>query len=50
VLTLGDNNPATSFKLDNSAIAKDNYNTIREFGARLIALWDVAPVGRSPRR
>ncbi|HEX7945901.1 MAG TPA: TonB-dependent receptor [Phenylobacterium sp.] len=39
VLTLGDNNPATSFTLDNSAIADDNYNTVREFGGRLIALW-----------
>lgn len=43
VLTLGDNNPATSFTLDNSAIAKDDYNTIREYGARLEALWEVAP-------
>ena len=42
VLTLGDNNPATSFTLDNSSIAKNNYNTIREFGTRLEALWEVA--------
>ena len=42
VLTLGDNNPATSFKLDNSAFAKNNYNTIREFGTRVEALWQVA--------
>jgi len=43
VLTLGDNNPATSFALDNSAIADDNYNTVREYGGRFIALWEVAP-------
>lgn len=43
VLNLGDNNPATSFKLDNSAIATDDYNTIREYGARVEALWEVAP-------
>lgn len=43
VLTLGDNNPATSYTLDNGAIAKDDYNTIREYGARVQALWEVAP-------
>jgi len=43
VLTLGDNNPATSFTLDNSAIADDDYNTVREYGARLQALWEVIP-------
>lgn len=43
VLTLGDNNPATSYTLNNAAIAEDDYNTIREYGARLIALWEVAP-------
>ncbi|WP_296597317.1 TonB-dependent receptor plug domain-containing protein, partial [Phenylobacterium sp.] len=43
VLTLGDNNPATSYTLDNSSIAKDDYNTIREYGARVQALWEVAP-------
>ena len=43
VLSLGDNNPATSFALDNSSIAEDDYNTIREYGARVQALWEVAP-------
>ncbi|RAK66244.1 TonB-dependent receptor [Phenylobacterium kunshanense] len=43
VLTLGDNNPATSFTLDNSAIAKDDYNTVREYGGRLVAVWEPAP-------
>lgn len=43
VLTLGDNNPATSYTLDNSAIAKNDYNTILEYGTRLEALWQVAP-------
>lgn len=43
VLTLGDENPATSFTLDNSDIAKDDYNTVEEYGARLQALWEVAP-------
>ena len=41
-LTLGDNNPATSFTLDNSAIAKDDYNTVRDMGLRLVGLWDIA--------
>jgi outer membrane receptor protein involved in Fe transport len=41
-LNLGDNNPATSFTLDNSAIAKDDYNTVREYGGRLALLWEVA--------
>lgn len=39
VLTLGDNNPATSFTLDNSALAKDDYNTIEGYGGRLQVLW-----------
>lgn len=42
-LTLGDNNPATSFTLDNSAIAKDDYNTVRDMGFRIVGLWDIAP-------
>ena len=42
-LTLGDNNPATSYKLDNSAIAKKDYNPIREFGGRVQLLWQPAP-------
>lgn len=43
LLTLGDNNPATSFLLDNAAFAKDDYNTVEEYGGRLQALWEVAP-------
>jgi len=42
-LSLGDENPATSYTLDNSAFAKDDYNPIYEYGARLQALWEVAP-------
>lgn len=41
-LGLGDNNPATSFTLDNSAIAKKDYNPIYEFGGRLSVLWEPA--------
>ncbi len=40
VYTLGDNNPATSFALDNSDIAKKDYNSIKEFGGRLQLLWE----------
>jgi outer membrane receptor protein involved in Fe transport len=40
IYTLGDNNPNTSFALNNSDIAKDDYNTIREFGGRLSLLWE----------
>lgn len=39
VLTLGDNNPATSYTLDNSAIAQDDYNTIEGYGGRIQVLW-----------
>lgn len=42
VYTLGDNNPDTSFALDNSDIAKDDYNKIKEFGGRLQLLWEPA--------
>lgn len=38
-LTLGDGNPATSYTLDNAALAKDDYNTIKEYGGRLQLLW-----------
>jgi outer membrane receptor protein involved in Fe transport len=40
IYSLGDNNPATSYALDNSDIAKDDYNTIKEFGGRLGLLWE----------
>lgn len=39
VLSLGDENPDTSFTLDNSGIAKDDYNTIEAYGGRLQVLW-----------
>lgn len=42
VLKLGDNNPLTSFTLNNAALAKDNYNSIDEFGGRLSLLWEPA--------
>lgn len=42
VLNLGDENPLTSFTLNNAAIAKDNYNPIYEYGGRLSLLWDIA--------
>ncbi|PCG09990.1 TonB-dependent receptor [Sphingomonas ginsenosidimutans] len=43
VYSLGDDNPNTSFAVDNSAIAKDDYNSINEYGGRaqlLISPWD----------
>lgn len=40
VYSLGDTNPLTFFNLDNSDIAKDDYNTIREYGGRLQLLWE----------
>jgi len=42
VLNLGDNNPLTSFTLNNASIAQDNYNPVYEYGGRISALWDVA--------
>lgn len=42
-LDLGDSNPATFYTLDNSDIAKDNYNPIYEYGGRLQLLWEPAP-------
>lgn len=42
-LNLGDNNPATSYTLNNASIAKDDYNPIYEYGGRLEALWELAP-------
>jgi outer membrane receptor protein involved in Fe transport len=43
VLNLGDNNPATSFTLNNAAIAKNAYNPIYEYGTRVEALWEPVP-------
>ncbi|PZN95912.1 MAG: TonB-dependent receptor [Alphaproteobacteria bacterium] len=42
VLTLGDNNPLTSFTLNNAAIAKDNYNPVETYGGRLTLRWEPA--------
>jgi outer membrane receptor protein involved in Fe transport len=42
ILTLGDSNPATSLTLDNSSIARKDYNPIYEYGGRLSVLWDIA--------
>ncbi len=42
VLKLGDDNPLTSFTLNNAAIAKDDYNNIDEFGGRLSLMWEPA--------
>ncbi|WP_295525868.1 TonB-dependent receptor [Novosphingobium sp. Chol11] len=42
VLGLGDNNPATSFTLNNAAIAKKDYNPVYEYGGRVSLLWDIA--------
>jgi iron complex outermembrane receptor protein len=42
-LTLGDTNSATNYTLDNSAIAKKDYNPVYEFGGRVQALWEMAP-------
>lgn len=42
VYNLGDNNPNTFFPLDNSDIAKDDYNGIKEFGGRIQILWEPA--------
>ncbi|WP_242129429.1 TonB-dependent receptor [Sphingobium sp. Sx8-8] len=39
-LNLGDKNPSTFYTLDNSNIAKDDYNNIKEFGGRLQILWE----------
>ena len=43
VLQLGDENPATSYALDNSDIAEDDYNPVEQYGFRLQALWEIAP-------
>jgi len=46
VLTLGDSNPATdihTYPLNNSNIAKNNYNPIYEYGGRFQLLWEPAP-------
>lgn len=41
-LTLGDNNPNTKFTLDNSSIAKNDYNDIEAYGGKLQILWQPA--------
>ncbi|HEX7874335.1 MAG TPA: TonB-dependent receptor [Sphingobium sp.] len=42
-LNLGDNNPTTSYTLNNASIAKDNYNPIYEYGGRVQLLWEPDP-------
>lgn len=42
VLALGDDNPATSFALNNASFARDDYNSIDEYGGRLQLLWEPA--------
>ena len=42
ILNLGDDNPDTSFSLNNAAIARKDYNPIYEYGGRLSLLWDIA--------
>ncbi len=41
-LLLGDDNPATSFTLNNQEFVRDNYNSIDEYGGRLSLLWEPA--------
>jgi len=41
-LTLGDNNPLTTYTLNNASIAKEDYNPIYEYGGRIQALWELA--------
>ncbi|BBC73930.1 TonB-dependent receptor [Altererythrobacter sp. B11] len=43
VLSLGDENPDTSWTLDNSAIAEDDYNPLDQYGGRIMVLWEPAP-------
>ncbi len=43
VLELGDENPATSYTLDNTEFVEDDYNTIDQYGARVSLLWEAAP-------
>jgi outer membrane receptor protein involved in Fe transport len=40
ILNLGDENPLTSFTLNNASKAKNNYNSIDEVGGRLSLLWE----------
>ena len=43
VLSLGDENPDTFYVLDNSGIAKNDYNPIEQYGGRLAILWELTP-------
>lgn len=40
VYNLGDTNPLTFYNLSNADIAKDDYNSIKEFGGRIQILWE----------
>ncbi|MDR3412289.1 MAG: TonB-dependent receptor [Formivibrio sp.] len=42
-LNLGDNVSSTTYTLNNSGMAKNNYNPIYEYGTRVEALWEPAP-------
>lgn len=42
-LNLGDSNPLTSYTLNNSAIAKKDYNPVYMYGGRLSVLWEPTP-------
>ncbi|WJS98503.1 TonB-dependent receptor [Novosphingobium humi] len=42
-LNLGDTNPLTSYTLDNSKIAKKDYNPVTMYGGRLSVLWEPTP-------
>lgn len=40
---LGDDNPLTSYTINNDALAEDDYNKLYSYGGRLSALWEIAP-------
>jgi outer membrane receptor protein involved in Fe transport len=40
---LGDEDPETSFTIDNAAMVKDNYNPVTEYGGRAALLYEPAP-------
>jgi outer membrane receptor protein involved in Fe transport len=40
---LGDDNPLTSYTINNDAFVKKDYNTLYSYGGRLSALWEPTP-------
>lgn len=40
---LGDDNPLTSYTINNAKYVKKNYNPLYSYGGRIQALWEVAP-------